>query len=52
MTANLREWRHFFNVRAAGIVGKPHPQMLEITIPMLREFKNIIPIIFDDILTT
>lgn len=49
ITQNLRQWRHFFNLRAAGIAGKPHPQMLEITIPMLREFKKVIPIVFDGI---
>jgi len=49
MTANLREWRHFFKLRALGITGKPHPQMLEITGPMLEEFKRLIPVIFDDL---
>jgi thymidylate synthase ThyX len=50
MTKNLRGWRHFFKLRAAGIAGKPHPQMLEITLPMLAEFKSRIPVVFDDIL--
>lgn len=50
MTANLREWRHFFKLRAAGITGKPHPQMLEVTVPLLNELKEKIPIIFDDIM--
>lgn len=49
MTANLREWRHFFNLRAAGTTGKPHPQMLEVTVPLLEELKQMIPVIFDDI---
>lgn len=49
MTANLREWRHVFSLRALGRAGKPHPQMLEIMIPMLRRFQEIIPIIFDDL---
>jgi len=49
VTMNLREWRHFFKLRAAGSAGKPHPQMLEITVPMLAEFKKKIPIVFDDI---
>jgi len=47
MTMNLREWRHFFKVRTPSDV---HPQMREITIPMLREFQERIPVIFDDIL--
>ena len=41
MTANLREWRHFFKLRAAGITGKPHPQMLEVTVPLLNELKGL-----------
>lgn len=49
MTANYREWRHFFKLRAAGTTGKPHPQMKEITVPLLKEIKTMIPIIFDDI---
>jgi len=47
-TMNLRAWRHFFALRAVGITGKPHPQMLELTIPMLKEFQRI-PVIFDDL---
>jgi thymidylate synthase (FAD) len=49
ITANLREWRHIFKLRAEGSTGKPHPQMLEIMCPLLKEFKHLIPIIFDDI---
>jgi len=49
MTANLREWRHVFNLRALGKAGKPHPQMLELMVPMLKSFKHLIPVIFDDL---
>ena len=49
MTANLREWRHFFKLRALGTTGKPHPQMLEVTIPLLKEFQERIPVVFDDL---
>lgn len=49
MTANYREWRHFFKLRAVGTTGKPHPQMTEITIPLLKEIKTKIPVIFDDL---
>ena len=48
MTANLREWRHFFKLRAANTTGKAHPQMLEVTIPLLKELKKLIPVVFDD----
>jgi len=49
ITANMREWRHIFKLRAIGTTGKPHPQMLEIMVPMLQEFKTRIPVIFDDL---
>lgn len=49
MTANLREWRHFFKLRALGTTGKPHPQMLEVAVPLLEDMKNMIPVVFDDL---
>jgi len=45
-TMNLRQWRHFFKLRTAP---NAHPQMREISIPLLNEMKNIIPVVFDDI---
>lgn len=46
VTMNLREWRHFFRLRT----GKnAHPQMQQIAIPILEEFRKRIPILFDDI---
>lgn len=50
MTANLREWRHFFKLRAVGTTGKPHPQMSEVAISLLKEFQMQIPIVFDDLI--
>lgn len=49
MTANLREWRHFFKLRALGTTGKPHPQMLEVAVPLFEDMKNLIPVVFDDL---
>ncbi len=46
MTMNLREWRHFFRLRTAP---GSHPQMREVAIPLLEEFKKRIPVIFDGI---
>jgi thymidylate synthase (FAD) len=46
MTANLREWRHFFKLRVSK---EAHPQMRELTVPLLGEFKEKIPVVFDDI---
>ncbi len=48
ITYNLREWRHFFRLRCSK---RAHPQMLEVTIPLLKEFQRMIPVIFDDIPT-
>ena len=46
ITANYREWRNFFKLRTAQAA---HPQMREVTIPLLQELKTKIPIIFDDL---
>jgi thymidylate synthase (FAD) len=46
MTANFREWRHFFKLRTAKAA---HPQMREVAILLLMGFQKSIPIIFDDI---
>lgn len=50
MSANFREWRHFFQVRAARYAGKAHPQMEELARPLLCEAKTLVPIVFDDII--
>ena len=46
MTANLREWRTFFKLRTTSAA---HPQMREVTQPLLDELKQLIPVVFDDI---
>lgn len=46
ITTNYREWRNFFKLR---VPATAHPQMREVTIPLLKELKNKLPIIFDDI---
>jgi len=46
MTANLREWRHVFTLRAAK---EAHPQMQQLMRPLLAEFKRWLPELFDDI---
>ena len=47
MTANAAEWIHFFELRACNKTGKAHPQMLEVTRPLLDEFKETVAVIFD-----
>lgn len=49
ISMNFRELRHFFQLRAVGTTGKPHPQMLQFTVPMLGECKQMFPVMFDDI---
>ena len=49
VTGNMREWRHFFRLRAAGETGAPHPQMAEVAIPLLKEVQNYMPELFGDI---
>jgi thymidylate synthase (FAD) len=46
MTANLREWMHFFDLRYVGTTGKPHPQMKEIAELVLSQFLQLMPNIF------
>ena len=46
MSANYREWRHFLKLRTAP---DAHPDIRRLTIPLLKELQEKIPIIFDDI---
>lgn len=46
MTANLREWRHFLQLRTDNAA---HPEMRRVAIPLLKQFQETIPIVFDDI---
>jgi thymidylate synthase (FAD) len=46
VTMNLREWRHFVKLRASQAA---HPQIREIVVPLLEKFKELIPIVFDDL---
>ena len=49
VTANMREWRNIFKLRAAGTTGKPHPQMVEVMLPLLKTCQELMPELFDDI---
>ena len=46
VTGNLRTWRAFFLSRVSR---EAHPDFKRLTIPMLEKFKELFPIIFDDI---
>lgn len=44
--ANYREWRNILRLRTAF---PAHPQMREVMIPLLKELKEKLPVLFDDI---
>lgn len=46
MTCNLREWRHVLDLRCSKA---SHPQIREIMLPLLAEFHEKIPVLFDDL---
>ncbi len=46
MTANIREWKHIFNLRANNHV---HPAVRQVMIPLLKYFKEQMPEIFEEI---
>lgn len=46
VTYNLRNWRHFFLMRTTL---EAHPQMKQVSIPLLHEFQSTIPLLYDDI---
>lgn len=40
MTGTVEDWKHFFDLRALGVTGKPHPQAQELALPLMNEFKE------------
>jgi|ERR1019366_6691962 thymidylate synthase (FAD) len=46
VTGNLRNWRHFLIMRTSR---ETHPDFKQVTLPLLRTFKERIPLLFDDI---
>ena len=44
--ANIREWRHILTIRTANAA---HPSMHQIMRPLLKEFQEKIPVLFEDI---
>jgi len=38
MTGFMSDWKHFFDLRAIGTTGQPHPQAKELALPLLNEF--------------
>ena len=46
MTANLRELRHFLNLRCDKA---SHPQMREVALMLLEKLHEAVPVVFDDL---
>lgn len=44
--ANLREWRHIFELRCSKAA---HPQIRALMLPLLKEMSEKIPVVFDDL---
>ncbi|WP_434503850.1 FAD-dependent thymidylate synthase [Prevotella sp.] len=40
-TAFLKDWKHFFDLRAVGTTGEPHPDAKAIAMPLYDEFKKL-----------
>lgn len=38
MTGFVSDWNHFFDLRAGGTTGAPHPQAKELAEPLMKEF--------------
>lgn len=47
MTANLREWAHFINLRSKGTTGAPHPDMKVVADMVYEKFHAELPEIFN-----
>ncbi|MGM9533315.1 FAD-dependent thymidylate synthase [Intestinibacter sp.] len=40
MTGFVSDWEHFFELRALGTTGAPHPQAKELAEPLMKEFER------------
>ena len=49
VTANLREWKHILILRTSP---QAHPEMRRLMLPLLKELKQKIPVVFDDVSIT
>lgn len=50
MTTNMREWRHFFKLRAFSTTGRAHPQIVQLATMAFDIAHNEYPCFFDDLL--
>lgn len=49
VTMNVREWRHFLEMRWVGVAGAPHPQMVELAKLAYDVLVSNYPLFFEDI---
>lgn len=49
VTMNVREWRHFLEMRLVGIAGAPHPQMVELAKLAYDILVDHYPLFFENI---
>lgn len=49
VTMNVREWRHFLEMRWVGVAGTPHPQMVEVAKKVYNLLNFYYPALFGDI---
>ena len=47
-TGFVSDWKHFFDLRAIGTTGKPHPQAFELANPLMEDFINRGLVKFDE----
>ena len=40
-TAFESDWKHFFDLRALGTTGEPHPSAKELAKPLMKDFENM-----------
>lgn len=40
-TAFVSDWKHFFDLRALGTTGAPHPDAKAVALPLMEEFKKL-----------
>lgn len=49
VTMNIRNWRHFFQMRYFGVAGTPHPQMVEVAKMAFDLLCSHYPVFFEDL---
>ena len=49
VTMNIRNWRHFFEMRYLGVAGTPHPQMVEVAEKAFDLLCSQYPAFFEDL---